>query len=222
MIRKLATHLLALLTAVVGADIAAQSAAQPPLRQHALPGSGAKPPWLWSIEERIAKRVDPAERAARRARALAKARHIAPGWSLIDGTAEPELFLPVELVTQLVMNTDAPDERWRETYRAAIESHGWSFDRFWEVIDSGAAPYLSLMQQAVAQPGKPSGDVDRAELSRLVCAASADLLEAAYEAFGTQAFDEFLYGNVAPRLRRATADRADTADVLRHRQKGCR
>jgi hypothetical protein len=43
-----------------------------------------------------------------------------------------------------------------------------------------------------------------------------------YEAFSAQAFDEFLYVNVAPRLRRATADRTDTADVLRHRQKGCR
>src|SRR5581483_6904368 len=109
----------------------------------------SKPPWAWTTEERIAQRVDPVARQARRARELPKARRVAPGWTPIIGSVEPELFLPVELVASLARDTlDAGHAQARERYRAAIQQAGWSFDHFWEILGTAGAPYMSLMDQA--------------------------------------------------------------------------
>lgn len=194
-------------------------AAQP--MPQARSGSG-KAPWLWTTEERIAKRVDPAERDARRSRALQTARQIAPGFSPIDGSIEPELFLPVELVTRLVLRTDAPNERWRERYRAAIASHGWEYEHFWDVLHAAAAPYLSLMEQTATLQRQKRGRVDVGQLQPQICAVSVDLLDTAYKTFGKQKFDEFLYRSVAPPIRSFTASYADSADALRAKSRGCR
>lgn len=184
--------------------------------------ASGKPSWLWTTEERIAKRVSPAAREARRARGLQKARSVAPGFSPIDGSVEPELFLPVELVTRLVLNTDAPDERMREVYRAAIASHGWNYEQFWDGLHSAATPYLSLMKQSGELQRQTRGHADLGHLRLQVCATAVDLLDTAYKTFGQQAFDEFLYRNVAPRIRTSIADHADTVDALRKAARGCR
>ena len=180
----------------------------------------AKPPWLWTLDERIHKRVDPAERASRRARN--SQRTIAPGFAPIDGSVEPELFLPVELVTRLALNTDAPHERMREAYRGAIKSHGWEYEAFWSEVHSAAAPYLSLMQQSGLIQRNARGTADLSELASQVCEASANLLEALRLKFGEQDFDRFLYREVAPHVRMSIADHADSPDSLRKKVKGCR
>ena len=194
----------------------------PPEKAKPSQSASTKPPWLWTTEERIAKRVDPTQREARRARALQTARHIADGWTPIDGSVEPELFLPVELVTSLVLNTDPPHERMRDVYRAAIVSQGWNYEQFWGVLDSAAAPYLSLMQQSGVLQRETRGRADLSQLALEVCAASFDLLDRAYRTFGQQEFDGFLYRNVAPPIRTSIADHADTADALRKKERGCR
>lgn len=184
--------------------------------------ASGKPPWLWTTEERIAKRVDPAEREARRARSLQTGGHIAAGWTPIDGSVDPELFLPVELVTRLVLNTNTPNERMREVYRAAIASRGWNYEQFWGALNSAAAPYLSLMQQSGVLQRETRGRADLSQLAPQICAASFDLLDTAYKTFGQQQFAEFLYSNVAPPIRTSIADYADTADALRKKDRGCR
>jgi hypothetical protein len=173
-------------------------------------------------EERIAKRVNPAEREARRARAMQNTRFIAPGFTPIDGSVEPELFLPVELVTRLVLNTSAPHERARELYRAPIASHGWNYEQFWDVLHSAAGLYLSLMQQSGVLQQQTRGRADLSQLEPQLCAVSVDLLATARKAFGQEEFDEFLYRSFAPPIRTLIADRADTADALRKKDRGCK
>lgn len=181
----------------------------------------AKGPSLWTVEERIEKRVNPAARDARRARDLRQGRSVAVGFSPIDGRFEPELFLPVEVVTRLVLNTTTPHERMRELYRAAIASHGWNYKQFWGVLDAASAPYLSLMRDSATLSRERRAPADLSRLAAQVCAASVDLLDVAYETFGKEKFDEFLYHNVAPPIRILVADHADTVDALRKKAGGC-
>jgi len=203
---------------VVVVALCATLAAQPKPQAQSAPG---KPPWLWTTEERISKRVNPAERSARRARD-AQRRGIAGAFSPLDGGIEPELFLPVELVTRLVLDTDPPNERMREVYRAAIARHGWKYEQFWGVLDSAAAPYTSLMQQSGVLQRQMRGRADLRQLAPQACAAAIDLLHQAYNTFGQQEFDEFLYRDVAPPVRTWVADAADTPDALRNKDRGCR
>ena len=203
--------------------LCATLAAQPkPLAQSGSGTASGKPAWLWTTEERITKRVNPAEREARRARGLQTARRVAPGWTPIDGSVEPELFLPVELVTRLVLNTEPPNDRMREVYRTAIAGQGWKYDQFWAVLHAAGAPYLSLMQESGVLQRQTRGRADLSQLQLQTCAASVDLLGTAYKTFGQQEFDEFLYRNVAPPIRTSIADHADTADALRKKDRGCR
>ena len=128
----------------------------------------------------------------------------------------------MELVTRLVLNTDPSHARMRDLFRTAIANHGWKFEQFWDVLDAAAAPYLSLMQESAVLQRQTRGHADRSRLAPQVCAASVDLLETAYDTFGRQAFDEFLYRNVAAPIRSAMADHADTEDALRRKDQGCR
>jgi hypothetical protein len=182
----------------------------------------AKPPWLWTIEERISERVSPAARETRRGLALRQGRRFASEFAPVDGSREPELFLPVELVTHLALSTGAGRERSRELYRREIISYGWEFDRFWVELHSAAAPYLSLMEQSGVLQRESRGRADLGHLKPAICATSADLLDTAYERFGRQEFDEFLYRSVAPGIHKWTADHADTAEALRKKDRGCR
>jgi hypothetical protein len=108
----------------------------------------------------------------------------------------------------------------REIYRTAIESHGWNFEQFWDALLSAGAPYVSLMQQSARR--ELGRQADTSQLERQVCVAAVDLLDAAYETFGKQDFNEFLYRTVAPPIQFFVADQVDTATALRRREKGCR
>lgn len=200
-----------------------------PLAAHQAPpptdppvAAAERPPWRWTTDERIAKRVHAADRAARRARALAQARVLAPGFTPIDGSVEPELFLPVELITRFALDTASPHERRRESYRAAIASRSWDVERFWDTLDTAAAPYLSLMSQSGTLQRQARGHADLTQLAPQICGASADLLNAAYAALGREAFDTFLYQDVAPSIKTYIADHLDTPDGLHRQSRGCR
>lgn len=175
--------------------------------------------WLWTAEERIAKRTDASERTARQDRGRAHGK-IPVGWTPIDGKTQAELFLPVELVTRLVLNTSGPADRRRERFRESISAHGWEYEDFWLVLDAAAAPYLSVMEQSRVSP--TTQGAARVHLEVMACASAVELLEAAYRSFGRQEFDEFLYVEVAPAVYSVIADHADTPDALRKREKGCR
>src|SRR6266567_7035872 len=81
------------------------------LGQVALSTNEQKAPWLWTTEERIARRVDADQRRARLQRELPSIRQVAPGWYPVNGALEPELFLPGELLSELLRGADGADRR---------------------------------------------------------------------------------------------------------------
>ena len=190
-----------------------------------------KPPWLWSSEERIARRIDPRARNVRRSRELqpregvrvvTKARD---GWSPLNGSIEPELLFPWELLRTLVESTDArfPNRvSSRERYRSAISANSWDYDAFWAAIDSAASPYLVLMSQSREAQRLSQGRADLRQLDPLICAALAELQNRMRDSFGAIKFDQFLYTAIAPDLRVWVDDRAETAAQLRATESGCR
>lgn len=184
-----------------------------------------KPPWLWTADERIAQRVDPAARRARRVRDLPKVRKVATGWSPINGSEEPQLFFPWELMRSLVLSADAQAPyglNRREHYRVTIQRAGWDYDEFWRTLESAAAPYIALMRQSAEAQRASRGRADLKELDALICAVQADMPVAAYNHFGANAFNEFLYTTVAPPLHMWIDDRAEAADTLRKTERGCK
>jgi hypothetical protein len=111
-------------------------------------GSSANPAWEWSDEERIRVRFDPAsirERAAAHAATLPSYAHAqaqsaeAPGASqqVLDGSRDPGLFLPVELLDVLLQGLN-PNPSFRAHARDAlakdIRGMGYTENDFWNKL----------------------------------------------------------------------------------------
>jgi hypothetical protein len=186
-----------------------------------------KQPWEWTIEERLAARLDPVniaerheveeikDRAAgivRRARANA-----GPHRHSIDGDRNPELLLPHELFDNLVTGLASGElrRRKRESLRAGILASGFDEELFWSQLYSAASEYVD----EYAYP-RSDGAVVREDRGR--CRASFTALTNARQIFGQDRFDRFLYEVVAPRIRLAWATTAeDPATELRFVTGGC-
>jgi hypothetical protein len=179
----------------------------------------AKPAWRWTLEERLAKRFEPAEIEARaeKAATLPRMASIAgepvpdpgTGWrSPIDGSLNPELYTPGELYSSLIEKTyplpgDGP-AIWREPIEEQAAPLGFGADLWWR-LRRASASYLALRLEdfrgAMAQK-TAHGTVPGAEL----CKARAAGLQAAYREFGKDKFLQLLYstarGHHAPILER--------------------
>lgn len=174
-----------------------------------------RPPWSLTIAERLALRLDP-ERLADRARRYAS--NAGPGSAtprfVIEGQREPELFLPYEVMGQL-LNTQLEDEaaqqRIRSTYAAAIRDFGWSPTEFWQDVESIGGEYARLAKSF------PPERTDQTE--RRICSSRADALAHMREKY--RRFDEFLYREVAPR-HTVYGDTVPTAAWSAWLEGGCR
>lgn len=189
-----------------------------------LPADAAKPPWLWTSDERIALRVDPTARHARLLRELSSVRALAPGWSPINGSVEPELFLPEELVAELMRETDLQNVHGvdrRAYYRTAIQRAGWDVDSFWQAIDSAGATYLSLLKASAAAQRGARGHADVSQSQDMMCAVQAKMLSIVREKLGSERFDQFLYTSVAPSIVLWVKDEAESAGALKRAAEGC-
>lgn len=214
----------------------------------ALSGAAAevKKPWEWSIDQRISERLEPAAITARlRAFSDAKRTKVQPLISrvegisdprfVIDGSRNPELFMPWELLERFLIATTTPSdyrEKVRETYALAIIEAGWDIREFWRAVDIAAGPFMAsrsdLMfdSQPSAQPnantdsGHERGDV--ASRGRAFCAARANALDDLYRQLGEPRFDEFLYTTVAPTLTVVADAEFMTANDLARIARGCR
>jgi len=186
--------------------------------------NAGKPPWLWTLDERIAGCVDDAARHARFLRELPSVRDAAPGWSPINGAVEPELFLPHELLGEFVRSTNIGTPHGvhvRPNYRPAIERAGGDYDPFWTAIDSAASDYLSLMKTSAEAQRAAHGHANLSQLQEQICRAQAKMSQLLHDKLGTIALDQFLYTNVAPSLHLWVRDASDTAQTLRQREGGC-
>ncbi|HBL31113.1 MAG TPA: hypothetical protein DD490_30165 [Acidobacteria bacterium] len=190
----------------------------------------AKPAWRWTLEERMAKRFDPAEVEARakKAASLPRMELIAgepvpePGTgsdSPLNGTLNPELYTPGELYRTLIELTyplpgDGPSV-WREPIEEQAASLGFGSDLWWR-LRRASDEYLALRLEdfrgAMAQKAA-HGPVPGDEL----CRARFEGLQAAYREFGRAKFLQLLYFSIATVSHASIAER----DNLLRLEGGC-
>lgn len=193
-----------------------------------LPSAGPateKRSWEWTLQERLALRLDP---AAIKARQLSREVNDPASKSQIktdppesplsysiDGRVHPELLLPHEIFESL-MTAFTPDEdrrqRYREGVRAGILAAGFEYEQFWSLLSSVTGEYARYKY------GAGGGTHDLEEQCRL----SAAALTQARQVFGKERFDRFLYEVVAPGIQVASATNAqDPSAELRRMAEGC-
>ena len=200
-------------------------------------------PWEWTTEERIARRLDPAAIAERvrvhqgthpshAGQSTLNTAAAAPAF-VIDGNRNPELFLPWEVMDELLENASGDlraVQPGRRAYRDAVEASGWDETIFWPTLERLARNYAATKDAAIrfqmrtarrADTLSRSEILERDRLNHEVCSSRAETLQAARARFGAAAFDRFLYTAVAPHMGMASMGATD-ARTLRWIEGGCR
>ena len=205
-----------------------------------------KPAWQWTLDERLAKRLDSneiRERAAAHERFLGKdpqrvqVQEAGPAQYIIEGRRDPALFMPFELFVSLLRgvtpptNGIPPDSRdaAREQYRIKIAEVGWQEDEFWKTVEAAAADYLHLQTERLAlqlqirtlpPPERRKLEARVEELSHKQCVARAEAIRTARGKLGPEPFDRFLYDVVASGMALMSSE-PDDESRLRFLEGGC-
>lgn len=212
------------------------------------PHSTKKPPWEWTLEERIAARYD-LERVkvlmAERNQLLRTRGQVeqaerelvaADNNQLITGRDNPELFLPTELFNVFLANVFHHDRelrlasRKRYVKRSSLELD----EEFWRDISVIASNlltkrhrYRTLRAEVEAAPPEEkdrlegAAAVEQKELFKGFCGELKDALDQVRALYG-DAFDRFLYETVPAGLTINELVQPDTASAVRRRERGCR
>lgn len=174
--------------------------------------TSAKPVWEWTLDERIAVRMDAAARAARweAARAAGEVPAGVETDDIVLGSRNPELLMPSELMDRVSLaffGEHAKQEQWRKTWAAGAEILG---PDFWGRLESVAGPYFDSHRRLaeLARRVPVATDLEQRLLQedqqvafQSQCRLRAEALAAARAAFGPERFDRFLYGLVAPGVK---------------------
>lgn len=181
----------------------------------------SKPVWQWTIEERLAKRFDPAEMKARAAAEDRRLQELVDlgmleaeelsiqTRSAINGRENPELFVPWELFNTLLLRGFPPDGHHQAESRRSIDelavALGFGAD-LWQRLGRLASPYLELRRErdrlGIAHRQGAPGD-QRLETTLSIenlCRARVEALIKAKREFGEESFMRLLYEAVAPSL----------------------
>lgn len=186
----------------------------------------AKPAWKWTIEERIAKRLDPEEirkRTLQKERDLVEKDGITPEIRIsvglppvavvkfvVEGRNDPELLMPWELFGS-VLDGASPvsGDGTRRRYRRAIVEAGWTEEFFWKTLQEASSEIFQHQEERLAFARKQT-PVDVAErrahemkleaMSIRECGMQADALQVVRKKLGVEKFDRFLYEKVAPNV----------------------
>ena len=195
-----------------------------------------KPPWDWTIEERIAERAN-AQLAAQRIASYTqpKTRSLSANASaaqqpslrdVINGSRNPELFLPHELFDSLVRRGYV-GETWRDTETPRLVAMGLGSD-FWERLEDIASIYITDYRRvAEMREGVRNGSpAERRAIEAAIdgmhqrlCRERADALRRAEIEFGP-ALLKYLYSSIAAE-RVDYFDAIASADHLRAETGGC-
>jgi hypothetical protein len=212
--RRLASIYMTLLLVVYASAAAAQT---------------SKAPWEWSVEERLAERLDQTKVVARerayeetiRAHHSARVVNAADAQlgaqrDSIDGKRNPELFFPHELFDGLLTGL-TPDQTLRrlqrDLYGPGIRALQYDEERFWSALESIASEYL------VYRFVRTSGGEEYAQAR---CRLRYESLQQAYGFYGREKFLRLLYTVVAPTSQHAaSSSRADMAAALQRQASGC-
>ena len=179
--------------------------------------------WDWTTAERISARLTAAKVERRGANANTGDSELSSQALVarfgIDGSRNPELFLPWELFDSFLARTrlggsDTVDPR--ALYEADVALLGWDEDAFWRDMEQLRIEYDAARAEIVALQNVNSPETRlerharnqrRDEASRLLCAARAQALLRARALYNS--FDKFLYTSVAPTLSLTSATPTD-------------
>lgn len=211
-------------------------------------GRNSREPWEWTDDERIAARLDPAQ-MRERADAFARRERNHPNDAteseessprdVIDGSRNPELFLPYELFNWLMNGVVTEDPKARDLWRLSLGSRlrGTGVDEasFWQQLEQVVAGYTRVQseQDQIAEEGARTSDVGKRRSLRkkqesfglVLCRARHEALEAARAHFGRETFDRILYDGVAASGLTSSAVHTpgrDEAAGLRYVAGGCK
>lgn len=196
-----------------------------------------KPPWAWSVEERINRRTNPVL-ATERVRAAMRAEEHVPRVTsnsaastevldVIDGNINPELFLPTEIFERLLTLSFVVEDSWRPSWERAARDAGLPVD-FWNRLETISAPYVTelrwrydLLQRAKANPAQRSQfEAQILGLSPAICRDSLPALAKARSVFGPN-FDRFMYTTIARGMSKTVFGTRESRDQLLTKAKGC-
>jgi hypothetical protein len=168
-----------------------------------------------TLQERLELRVDPAHVIARSHRNALKlgVDSKSPAVFIIDGSENPEVFLPSEVFSMLIgaLDGESPRSDSRRIYDPALASLGWKPDTFWSDLALIVGPYRLLASQG----GKERTDL----VSRQICGARVAALNEMRMKY--PALDDFLYASVAPRFTIVSSEIAP-AERLAWIEGGCK
>ncbi len=208
-----------------------------------------KPAWKWTLDERLAARFDPLAMAAREAEYEAKRKsrfkHVRGGFFVertevtdppsvsetIDGSKNPELFLPGELFDMLLHHAFPPGKERPNPQESENGFAEWAAalgfgPDFQDRLEWAVAPYLKLLQSELPQGGTTGANAPKWEQeTRLrLCPARVQALEAAEAELGEEAFLRLLYEGVAPSVRHGAvfSSLQRRVEELRFQEGGCR
>lgn len=190
-----------------------------------------KKPWEWTLEERLASRLDPKQIEKRElereadyhsmgSQAKPALRERAGDYT-IEGRRHPELLLPHELFRSL-MTGFIPDQKRREKERQSLRNGilaaGFDEELFWSQLASVTGQYVLYLYN---EPGP--GGTWASDAKQNGCRVAYGALMGARELFGQERFDKLLYQVVAPQTNVSAGTTAtDPAKELRERERGCR
>ncbi|MEA2568635.1 MAG: hypothetical protein QOI24_636 [Acidobacteriota bacterium] len=210
-----------------------------------------KPAWEWTLEERVAKRYDPASLRDRMTReatepfgimsvpqgTIANPSPTATRYpSIIIGARDPELFMPWELFDDVVRNAYGDDSAERVEIRAQIEQRAKEANfslpgGFWEELGRTAKPWIDFGDR-VERAGRRlrvANPIETRELRREIdkaadeaCTIRFNAFNAVREHFGADWIAQFLYQVVAPDVRLIRAGGADDPVQMLSFEGGCR
>lgn len=204
-----------------------------------------KKPWQWTMEERIAARVD-AGAARRRIETLkskgadARLRIMTDAQSTqaaqepkdyIDGRAHPELFFPHEILALFLRSAYGAEDEAAAGFRTSASDaaiHLGLPGDFMTVFEQRAATLIALELRETALRDALSdgnGDLRTASELRMLtseqCAARIVAIQELRELYGDR-IDEFLYVALAPGMSRIVMGSFETAHDFRRAARGCR
>ncbi|HEX6640583.1 MAG TPA: hypothetical protein VF215_05690 [Thermoanaerobaculia bacterium] len=201
-----------------------------------------KPAWAWREDERLAERLAP-DAIARRVHEYARSQNMAASESMqargvrqsfvVDGGANPELFMPWELMDSLLGGAERTSDDGVNHFKAGLHrdiiAFGWKPEEFWAEIDRIGSEYQRTKREASRHPRFQSrlndaasrpNDVEGEDLQQQLCRVRAEALHDARLEFGKSRFDEFLYAVVARDLV-LISDAPLSSDELHRIEQGC-
>ncbi len=213
-------HAFSLLT-FISFTVAAQTA--PPARPAV---AAAKPAWAWTLDERIARRLDPAlirertqaserdrvERDGFTPEVRASVGHLATSVRfVVEGRRDPELLMPFELFNSILEGVGEPDNRsgTRRVYRDEIRESGWEEEFFWQTLEEATAEYWTTTDERIAMERsartlplaeRRALNIRAEALSVSGCRLRAEALQRVRQKLGAEKFHRFLYEKVAPNV----------------------